>query len=71
MQIIVDHTTCSGVRCPMQYTFVIDDCKLMRECPYFTPKIRMDGRFVIQHVYRDESGDENGNANQTDQLNKA
>ena len=66
MQIIVDHTKCSGVRCPMQYTFVIDDCRCMRECPYFTPKIRMDGHFVIQHVYRDE----NGNENETSKENK-
>ena len=64
MPIIVDHTTCSGVRCPMQYTFVIDDCKLMRECPYFTPKIRMD-HVAIQHVYLSESGNEIGNENET------
>lgn len=56
MKIIVDHTKCSGVRCPMQYTFVIDDCKLMRECPCFTPTIRME-HVTIQHVYLCESGD--------------
>ena len=70
MPIIVDHTTCSGVRCPMQYTFVIDDCKLMRECPYFTPKIRMD-HVVIQHVYLSENGDANGNENETSKENKS
>ena len=69
MPIIVDHTTCSGVRCPMQYTFVIDDCKLMRECPYFTPKIRMD-HVVIKHVYLSENGNENGNENETSEENK-
>lgn len=70
MPIIVDHTKCSGVRCPMQYTFEINNCRCNRECPYFTPTIRME-HVTVQHVYLCENGNENGNVNESSKENKS
>lgn len=33
----MDKMKCSGILCPMQHTYIVENCKITGNCPCFTP----------------------------------
>ena len=68
---------CSGARCPMQYnTINVDECTCGKACQYFTPRISRDAMkkailYMVDYVFSENNGNENGDENLIMQDNKA
>lgn len=33
----MDKMKCSGILCPMQHTYIVENCKITGSCPCYTP----------------------------------